>query len=314
MSNKIKKVFNTKPFYFILGALIFGTIGVSAATYFESNAVTYDNTESGLTSTNVQGAIDELYDTYASSVSATDIQKDVVTSGSGLYEDENEDGRYFYRGSNPNNYIVFSGDMWRILSLETDNTIKIVKNEPLLRTDWDGDGTIKWNTATLNTYLNSTYYNTLTTTARNQIVSHAWNIGAVNWGNNLVSYIKEENSTKWNGKLALVTLSEFIRTNSNIANCNLNNYPSSCANTTWMHIDKNNVIYNNVSWFLTARSNFRTNNAYILSDNRLTSTRTDCYNYGTNSGCPIMVRPSVYLKSGLQLKGAGTQTNPYTIE
>ena len=60
MKNKVKKIFNNKIFTFILGGIVFSSISVMAATYFESNAVTYDNTESGLTSTNVQGAIDEL--------------------------------------------------------------------------------------------------------------------------------------------------------------------------------------------------------------------------------------------------------------
>ena len=58
---QIKKIFKNRIFIFILGGLIFGTVGVYAATYFPSNNVTYDNSESGLTSTDVQGAIDELY-------------------------------------------------------------------------------------------------------------------------------------------------------------------------------------------------------------------------------------------------------------
>ena len=45
---------------FILGALIFGSTGVIAATLLANN-VSYDNTNSGINSTNVQGAIDELY-------------------------------------------------------------------------------------------------------------------------------------------------------------------------------------------------------------------------------------------------------------
>lgn len=46
---------------FILGIIISGS-GVYAATIlFNSNIVSYDNTSSGLTSTNVQAAIDELY-------------------------------------------------------------------------------------------------------------------------------------------------------------------------------------------------------------------------------------------------------------
>ena len=35
-----------------------------------------------------------------------DITDNVVTSGDGLYEDQYEDGRYVYRGSEPNNYMI----------------------------------------------------------------------------------------------------------------------------------------------------------------------------------------------------------------
>lgn len=48
-------------FGFILGGLLFGSIGVCAATVLSSGSVSYSNTTSGLTSTNVQGAIDELF-------------------------------------------------------------------------------------------------------------------------------------------------------------------------------------------------------------------------------------------------------------
>ena len=61
MRNKLKKVLKNRIFIFVLGGLIFGTVGVCAATYFPSNQVTYDNKASGLESTDVQGAIDELY-------------------------------------------------------------------------------------------------------------------------------------------------------------------------------------------------------------------------------------------------------------
>ena len=45
---------------FLLGGVVFGTIGVYAATTLLSQSVYYDNSTSGATSTNVQGAIDEL--------------------------------------------------------------------------------------------------------------------------------------------------------------------------------------------------------------------------------------------------------------
>ena len=57
----------------------------------------------------------------------------VVTEGSGLYESEN--GGYYFRGEVKNNYITFGtiniNDkdvpyLWRIVSIEDDNTVKII--------------------------------------------------------------------------------------------------------------------------------------------------------------------------------------------
>ncbi len=53
----------------------------------------------------------------------------VVSSGDGLYKDAYEDNVYTYRGANPNNYVTFNGEQWRIISANTsDNTIKIIRN------------------------------------------------------------------------------------------------------------------------------------------------------------------------------------------
>ncbi len=69
---KLKKIFNSKIFIFIFGGLLFSTVSVYAITYFPSNQVTYDNSSSKLNSTNVQGAIDELYNTCSSSIKSGD--------------------------------------------------------------------------------------------------------------------------------------------------------------------------------------------------------------------------------------------------
>ena len=66
--------------------------------------------------------------------------------------------------------------------------------------------------ASLNTYLNSTYYNStyynsLNSTAQSQIVAKDFSIGAVTEDNNdLAAQVNDENSAKWNGKVALATV------------------------------------------------------------------------------------------------------------
>ena len=209
MKEKTKEFLKKYLLGFILGIVSACTISVIAATYFPSNNVTYDNTESGLLSTNVQGAIDELYGVCFPKSAGDSIldDADIVTSGDGLYEDEYEDGRYFYKGGNPNNYVTFNNEQagWRIVSIEPDGTIKIMKTASIGNQYWDTNGSNNWaRPANLNTYLNSTYYNGLNSTAQSQIVAKDWSIGAVTWdNNNLATQITNENATKWNGKVAL---------------------------------------------------------------------------------------------------------------
>ncbi len=72
----------------------------------------------------------------------------VVTSGDGLYEDLYEDNVYTYRGSNPNNYVTFNGEQWRIISVNTsDNTIKIMRNGVLLDRVFDTSSNGRYNSS-----------------------------------------------------------------------------------------------------------------------------------------------------------------------
>ena len=58
---KILKIIKHNVLGFIVGAVMFGSLGVYAATVILGSNVVYDNASSKLTSTNVQDAIDELY-------------------------------------------------------------------------------------------------------------------------------------------------------------------------------------------------------------------------------------------------------------
>ena len=146
---------------------------------FPSGDVTYDNKESGLKSQNVQGAIDELYG-ICTAVPAGD----QIIATSNLEKDPYE-CRYFFTGRNPNNYIIFNNESWRIISVECDSTIKIMRNASIGNQYWDTSGNNNWaRPASLNTYLNETYYNELNANAQSQIVAKDWSIGNITWYNN----------------------------------------------------------------------------------------------------------------------------------
>jgi hypothetical protein len=66
-----------------------------------------------------------------------DLKSTVVTSGDGLYYDSNS-GEYYYRGANPNNYIEFNNEVWRIMSISTSGNLKIIKDERIALTGYSG--------------------------------------------------------------------------------------------------------------------------------------------------------------------------------
>ncbi len=307
MKEKMKKIFKNRIFIFVLGGLLFSGVTVYAVTYFPSNQVTYDNKESGLKSTDVQGAIDELYNTCFPStiIGGNGLLENVeiVTSGDGLYKDEYEDGRYFYRGANPNNYVSFNAEKagWRIISINSDGTIKIIKNNSTENKEFNSSGTGSWSNSSINTYLNNTFYSNLTLESQNKIVSHDFSVGVVSENNNdIVNQIQSENMTKWNGKIGFISVSEYLRANSNYSQCRtyqLNNSNSVCKNTNWL-------VTSYKWWTISEFNNYLT--YYINDDGNV---------YGNELINSYAVRPVLYISSSVQITGGdGSQSNPYTFE
>ena len=301
MKEKTREFLKKYLIGFVLGVVSACTVSVIAATYFPSNDVTYDNSVSGLASTDVQSAIDELY-----GVCTTKPAGEQIIEDAGLEKDPYE-CRYFFTGANPNNYITFNNEQagWRIISVECDGTIKIMRINNIGNQAWDTSGSNNWvRPVSLNTYLNGTYYNGLNATAKSQIVAKDWSIGAIKYdNNNLATQIENENGKKWNGKVALATVSEYIRSNSNKSNCgsfslNNDNY-NSCVNTCWMN---NALVWWTLSTFVKSSNDaFYVNLAGIL------------YYYDNHVSDYRGVRPALYLSSKVTLTGSGTQSDPYVV-
>ena len=301
---KIKEFMKSYTLGFVISILLCGTVGVYAATYIESNLITYDNTESGMNSDNVQTAIDELYNTCFPPKAGDQILEDQPL------EKDPYECRYFFTGANPNNYITFNNEKagWRIISVECDGTIKIMKNESIGNQAWDTSGSLGNNNwarpASLNTYLNGTYYNSLNSNAQSQIIAKNFSIGGVTYANtDLEKQVNDENSNKWSGKIALPTSSEYLRTNSNkdckTFNAYMTNNYEICKNTTWMYISES-------WWTLSPGPSSGSIVNWIDESARFNSS----YANETNTG----VRPTLYLSQNIQITGGtGTQADPYEI-
>ena len=133
--------------------------------------------------------------------------------GEGLKIDNTPDQNIRYYGSNPNNYVRFNNELWRIIGV-FGNNVKLIRSEKLGNLSWDssessvndGYGVNEWSQADLKNYLNTMYYggdttvtcynsfNNVTTTcpknskgnfltidetSKSLIDNHIWNTGAI---------------------------------------------------------------------------------------------------------------------------------------
>ena len=244
------------------------------------------------------------------STTTEDLKDLVVTDGDGLYAAEYEDGRYIYKGANPNNYITFSGETWRIISVEADGTLKIMRSESIGDRAFDTTGgtygSNNWTRpADLNTYLNEEYLPTLSDS--DKVVSHNFSIGAVTSSNNdLAGQIADENGTTWNGKVGLITVSEYLRANTNTEQCgtfslNNDNY-STCKTTNWMY---SAVPSGDYMWTISPYAG-SSHYVFALSSNGLVYYNAAFFYRGG-------VVPVFYLTSDITLSGTGEPGDPYVI-
>ena len=70
-------------------------------------------------------------------VRAAGIDFPVASTGDGLYYDSNT-AEYYFRGANPDNYIEFSGGVWRIMSISPNGNLKIIKDERIYLSNYSG--------------------------------------------------------------------------------------------------------------------------------------------------------------------------------
>ena len=129
-------------------------------------------------------------------------------ASNGLKKDNTPDQNIRYYGSNPNNYVSFNNELWRIIGV-FGNNVKLIRKDSLGSLSWDsseyrvngGYGVNEWSQADLKNYLNTMYYGgtsvtcyngqnnqtttcptgTIDETSKGLIDYHTWNTGAPNY-------------------------------------------------------------------------------------------------------------------------------------
>ena len=307
MQEKIKK----NIIGFVIGVITTFSISVIAATYFPSNQTTYDNTDSGLQSTNVQDAIDELYGVcFPPAPPATDTITDLLPSNPDeLYKDEHGDIRYY--GATPNNYVSFNNELWRIIGV-IDGKIKIIRNESIGDMPWNSTNNNNWNNASLKSYLNGEYYNSIDGTYKNMISEETYYLGGATDSNQTTLtasgyYNAERDSTQvYSGNpastkqyIGLMYPSDYgYAAGSSCLSTPLYNYNGGCKNSDYL---------SGLTEWLQAPYASVSNFAAALSSPGYVNT----ISYVAHSSA---VRPVLYLTSETQIiSGDGSSSNPFQL-
>ena len=278
---------------------------------------------------------------------------ELVESGDGLYQDTYELGRLIYRGQNPDNYITFNNETWRIIAKEIDGTYKIIRNETLPNRAFDNQNRTASSTyctnvsgcgvyaavegifsspngtqsgtvtedSSIKIYLNEDFYvNNINEVAKRQMISHSFNIGAVERldqsgaeADSIEKNIAGEKMYTWTGNVGLANVSDILRASTNplctsaTISCNGTNE----CNSNYL-LDKGN----------TSSLYYWTINAYSSKSGDSSSDTWYGYMFSSDTsvghssaGASFYVpRPVVFLKSDTTFSGSGTSDNPFTIK
>ena len=244
---------------------------------------------------------------YKSQTFASYIENNVerVYTGAGLYD---LNGEYVYRGEFPNNYIKFSGHMYRIVKI-TDNKAVIILDDKYERVEWDDRyNTSKDSTIGINDYkvsrvkefLDTVYNdNSLVDEKSKQLISkHNLYIGKRNPSDNYNDGSIEKAEVFENQYIGLLPLYDYINASID-TNCN-SVVTNNCSNYNYL----NHYYFN---WWTITGSASNTYDVFcVYAEGVIKSVR---------AVITEAVRPVLYLADdALYVSGDGTKDNPYIVK
>ena len=188
----------------------------------------------------------------------------------------------FITGNNPNNYIWYSGKLWRAVAIDTsDNSVKLVTQWNISAISYD-DNSSAFEGSYMEEWLNDTTVDGFLGNLRSP-----------------EKFIKMD--SKWNDNTTNGTYKPTGETVTNpVGLLNLYEYTVSYSNTT----SSNCYLNNNISWW-TITNNGSSQKWYISNSGNSYISRLTSSNG---------IRPSINLKSEIKIvAGDGTEANPYRI-
>ena len=237
---------------------------------------------------------------------------------------------YRYIGSNPNNYVTFNNETWRIIGVfsvddgtgNVEERLKLIRDESIGNMAWDSNSTNDWPNATLNTNLNSGDYwtNSLSEDAKNMIGYAVWYLGGSGSNNDVTAsmfYERERGttvysgrSTSWTGKVGLMYPSDYGYATSGGTTTDRN----ACLNKKLYNWDSVSDCYNN-DWIFNSVYQWTITPHASSSDNVFSMYGSGYLDRNYTNNAYGGVRPVVFLKSSIKIvDGDGSSSNPYILQ
>ena len=317
-------------------------IWISESCPGDISTCTEDMDQSNMLNKSISGKIETVLYTKGKEalirevgMNASEYIESLLVKNPETMNNDDPDGNVRYMGADPNNYVSFNNELWRIIGVfdvkssesgSTEKRIKIIRDDSLGNMKWDSGNVNDWSQASLQEYLNGEYYNTIDSVSQSFVGDTYWNLGGTKTytsaSNGLASHfygyergttVYSGRPTYWIGKIGLMYPSDYGYatsggTTTDRASClakEMYNWDASsysdCKNNDYLY---NSSLY---QWTITPNSSYSwyVFNVYTAG-NVLNSARA---NNSLHSASPVL-----YLLSTVEITGGeGTSENPFTL-
>ena len=242
-----------------------------------------DVTIKGEVDTNTVGTYEITYSASDSLNNKSEVTRKVVVeeSLSNVVREATSDTNGYYKGDALNNYVMFNNMTFRIVKINSNNTVTIASDEVLANVDYTNDG--RFADSSLDSWLNDYFYNLLESKYKKLITSSKWCDDVLNADNYMATECSRSSAKR------------------NVGILSIQDYNNTLAD------DISFLDFGGIVWYANLDSN---NNPWTM---------TDLYDYPLksepmNQEYLFNVRPAVTLKKNTKvLSGDGSEVDPYIL-
>ena len=242
-----------------------------------------DVTIKGEVDTNTVGTYEITYSVSDSLNNKSEVTRKVIVeeSFSNVVKEATSSTNGYYKGDASNNYVMFNNMTFRIVKINSNDTVTIASDEVLANVDYTNDG--RFADSSLDSWLNDYFYNLLESKYKKLITSSKWCDDVLNADNYVATECSRSSAKR------------------NVGILSIQDYNNTLAD------DISFLDFGGIVWYANLDSN---NNPWTM---------TDLYDYPLksepmNQEYLFNVRPAVTLKKNTKvLSGDGSEADPYIL-